>query len=70
APVAGFLKYVAVDEGDKVTYGSLLARMEIPDLESRLAQKKAETCEVEAKVRLLLKAGANPRGMQGYAVGR
>ena len=53
APVAGFLKEVAFDEGDRVSAGQLVARMEVPDLTSRLAQKHAESCEARAKLRLL-----------------
>ncbi len=53
APVAGFLKEVAFDEGDRVSAGQLIAGMEVPDLTSRLAQKHAESCEARAKLRLL-----------------
>jgi multidrug efflux pump subunit AcrA (membrane-fusion protein) len=53
APVAGFLREVCGDEGDRVAEGTLVARLEIPDLASRIAQKRSEVREVEARVRLL-----------------
>ncbi|MBV8611662.1 MAG: hypothetical protein JO034_29990, partial [Singulisphaera sp.] len=53
APVAGFLKEVACDEGDRASAGQLVARLEVPDLTSRLAQKHAERREARAKLRLL-----------------
>ena len=45
APVAGFVQEVHVDEGDRVSPGALVARLEVPDLDSRLAQKQAEIHE-------------------------
>lgn len=53
APVAGFLREVAADEGGWVSAGQRVARLEVPDLESRLAQKHAERQESAAKLRLL-----------------
>jgi putative peptide zinc metalloprotease protein len=53
APVAGFLKEVCCDEGDRVSPGAVVARLEVPDLESRLAQKQAEVREIRARLRLL-----------------
>jgi multidrug efflux pump subunit AcrA (membrane-fusion protein) len=53
APVAGFVQAVSYDEGDRVPPGELLARLEVPDLECRLAQKRAEVSEVQARLRLL-----------------
>jgi multidrug efflux pump subunit AcrA (membrane-fusion protein) len=53
APLAGFIQAVYVDEGDRVSSGSLVARLEVPDLASRLAQKRAELDEAQAKLRLL-----------------
>jgi multidrug resistance efflux pump len=53
ASVAGFLREVSCDEGDRVSSGKLVARLEVPDLYSRLAQKQAEIGEVQAKMRLL-----------------
>src|SRR5262249_10890726 len=59
APVAGFLKAVYCDEGDRVTPGTLVARLEVPDLESRVARKQAEVAEARARLRLL-QAGPRP----------
>ncbi|MCI0461479.1 MAG: HlyD family efflux transporter periplasmic adaptor subunit [Gemmataceae bacterium] len=59
APVAGFLHEVYGDEGDRVYAGAVVARLEIPDLASRLAQKRAEVREVQARLRLL-EAGPRP----------
>jgi putative peptide zinc metalloprotease protein len=53
APMAGFLSEVWFDEGDRVSPDAPVARLEIPDLESRIAQKRAEAREAEAKLRLL-----------------
>jgi multidrug efflux pump subunit AcrA (membrane-fusion protein) len=53
APLAGFVQAVSYDEGDRISPGELLARLEVPDLESRLSQKRAEVSEVQARLRLL-----------------
>ncbi len=53
APVAGFLAEIHVEEGDQVSTATLVARLEVPDLASRLAQKRAEVREIEAKLHLL-----------------
>jgi multidrug efflux pump subunit AcrA (membrane-fusion protein) len=53
APVAGFLREVCFDEGDRVSPGAVVARLEVPDLESRLVRKQAEVREAEARLRLL-----------------
>src|SRR5262249_43035142 len=53
APVAGFLREVYCEEGDRVSPGAPVARLEVPDLASRLAQKRAEVREARAKLRLL-----------------
>lgn len=58
APVDGFLREVTVDEGDYVTAGTPLAKLEVPELASELRRKKAEVTEVEA---LLKKLQAGPR---------
>jgi HlyD family secretion protein len=50
APVAGFLCDVPLDEGDRVSPGGLVARLDIPDLPSRLAQKRAEVTELTARL--------------------
>jgi multidrug resistance efflux pump len=59
APVAGFLRAVEYDEGEHVSQGALVARLDVPDLDSRLAQKRAEVQEIQAKVRLL-EIGSRP----------
>jgi multidrug efflux pump subunit AcrA (membrane-fusion protein) len=53
APVAGFLEDVRCDEGDRVSPGTLLARLEVPDLATRIAQKHSEVREAQARLRLL-----------------
>ncbi|MBI1913640.1 MAG: efflux RND transporter periplasmic adaptor subunit [Planctomycetes bacterium] len=55
APVAGFLQDVYADEGDRVSPGGLVVRLEVPDLASRLAQKRAEVQEAQARLRMLEK---------------
>jgi putative peptide zinc metalloprotease protein len=50
APAAGFLQEVPLDEGDRVSPGGLVARLDIPDLGSKLAQKRAEVIELTARV--------------------
>jgi multidrug efflux pump subunit AcrA (membrane-fusion protein) len=62
APVAGFLKEVHFDEGDRVSPGAVVARLEIPDLASRIAQKRAEVGEAQAKLKLL-EIGPRPEEM-------
>jgi multidrug resistance efflux pump len=59
APVPGFLQGVHCDEGETVESGRLVGCLEIPDLVSKLAQKRAEESEAEAKLKLLL-AGTRP----------
>jgi multidrug efflux pump subunit AcrA (membrane-fusion protein) len=53
APVAGFVREVYCDEGDRVSPGAPVAKLEISDLASRLAQKWALVREAQAKLRLL-----------------
>jgi putative peptide zinc metalloprotease protein len=53
APVAGFLQAVHFVEGERVSQGTLVARLDVPDLASRLAQKQAQVRETQAKLRLL-----------------
>jgi multidrug efflux pump subunit AcrA (membrane-fusion protein) len=59
AAVAGFLREARYDEGDRVSAGELIVRMEVPDLSSLIAQKNAELRESRAKVRRL-EAGTRP----------
>jgi multidrug resistance efflux pump len=53
APVAGFLADVVGDEGYEAAKGSQVARLDIPDLASRLKEKQAEIRESDAKLKLL-----------------
>lgn len=59
APVSGFLKEVEFDEGDHVSPGAVVALLEIPDLDSRIARKRAEVRETGATLKLL-EAGPRP----------
>lgn len=58
APVAGFLRVVNYDMGEKVAADAIVGRLEIPDLESLIAQKTSQRHESEANLRRLL---AGPR---------
>jgi RND family efflux transporter MFP subunit len=42
APVAGFLREVPLDEGDRVSSGGVIVRIEVPDLDSKIKQKRTE----------------------------
>lgn len=53
APVAGFVKDIHFEEGDRVSPGAVVVRLEIPDLASRIKQKQAELVEAQAKLKLL-----------------
>ncbi len=59
APVAGFLREVCVAEGQPVSPGARLLRLEIPELNSQLAQKQAELAEAQAGF-CLLETGTRP----------
>ncbi len=57
AKVGGYLESIAVDIGDQVTKGQVLAKLDIPEMESELAQReslvaqaKAEYLQAEASV--------------------
>ncbi len=71
APIAGFLREVCGDEGGLVSTGQRFALLDVPDLESRLAQKLAELRESAAKLRLL-EIGPRPEQIeeQRQRVGR
>ena len=56
APVAGFLRAVRFNEGEPVPRDAVVAVLDVPDLGSRIAQKRTELAEADAKLRLL-KAG-------------
>jgi multidrug efflux pump subunit AcrA (membrane-fusion protein) len=53
ALVAGSVREICCDEGDRVSAGMLVARIDVPDLPSRIAQKHSEAREAQAKLRLL-----------------
>jgi multidrug efflux pump subunit AcrA (membrane-fusion protein) len=59
APVAGFLKEVRVNEGDHVSPGDVIARLEIPELDSRIGRQRAELAAAEAELELL-REGTRP----------
>ncbi len=42
AKVAGYLKTITVDKGDRVQHGALLAEIEVPEMEADLAKYKAD----------------------------
>lgn len=71
APVAGFLRELRVNEGDRVSSSAVVARLEVPDLDSRIAQKRAEIQEAHARLRLL-EVGPRPEEVaeQRYRVER
>lgn len=48
AKVSGYLKSIAVDKGDKVAAGAVLARMEIPELVASRAKQQAELKAAQA----------------------
>lgn len=50
AKVAGYLKQINVDVGDRVTAGQLLATLEIPEMDADLAHASAETSRYEAEL--------------------
>ncbi len=51
AAVSGYLKMQAVDIGDRVTKGQLLAKIDVPELEKQVKQYKAGLQQARAKVR-------------------
>ncbi|MEX2114319.1 MAG: hypothetical protein WD845_14090, partial [Pirellulales bacterium] len=60
SPLAAFLKEVYFDEGDRVSAGAAVARLEIPELGSRKIQKDAEVREAQASLNLL-EEGTRPQ---------
>jgi multidrug efflux pump subunit AcrA (membrane-fusion protein) len=65
APVAGFLRDIYFEEGDRVNAETVVTRLDIPDLASRLAQKHAERREVRAQL-ALLRMGTRPEELAEY----
>ena len=66
APAAGFLADVCVAEGSRVEAGTVIARLEIPDLSSRIAQKRAELAELESAI-VFAKAEVRNAGMEVFS---
>lgn len=56
AKVSGYLKSIAVDHGDSVQSGQLLAVIEVPEIEADLAAAKAELAAAKADSSRLLAA--------------
>jgi putative peptide zinc metalloprotease protein len=50
AEVTGILKKVLIDEGNRVGKGSVIAHLEIPDLDSKVKQKEAEWDEANQQL--------------------
>jgi putative peptide zinc metalloprotease protein len=63
APVAGFLRAVHYDMGQTLRAGTVIGCLEIPDLESLVAQKQAQLRESEANLRQLT-AGPRPEAVR------
>lgn len=62
ADVGGRLLQLEPREGDRVTPGDLVARLDARDVELALARARAERAQAEAQLRLLL-AGARPEDL-------
>ncbi len=62
ATVAGFLREVTADEGEATTPGTMIARLEVPELSSQISRQKLEIAESEAKLRQLV-CGPRPELM-------
>jgi putative peptide zinc metalloprotease protein len=67
APVAGFVAEVDFDEGDRVSPGSVVVRLEVPDLAGRVAQKRAEVGQSEARLAALAEETEEQRRRVGRA---
>jgi RND family efflux transporter MFP subunit len=66
AKVAGYLKQISVDIGDRVTQGQLLATLEIPELADDLAQAQAN--ENRSQAQLLQARGELERAKSAHAM--
>jgi len=53
APLAGFIAEVLVDEGEHLSPGQCAIRLHVPDLDSRIVQKEAESTESQSRLRQL-----------------
>ncbi|MCB1078145.1 MAG: efflux RND transporter periplasmic adaptor subunit [Verrucomicrobiae bacterium] len=56
ARVSGYVKSIAVDKGDAVKAGQLLAEIEVPELQADLIRHRAEVAAAETEVRRLHEA--------------
>jgi RND family efflux transporter MFP subunit len=50
AKVAGYVRSIKVDIGDRVTEGQVLATLEVPEMEDELAKAKAAVSQADAEV--------------------
>jgi multidrug resistance efflux pump len=50
APIAGFVSEVHCDEGDRVSSGSIVIRLEVPDLACRAARNRTDIQQSEARL--------------------
>ena len=50
AKATGYLKYLKVDIGDRVKQGDLLAQLDIPEMATAMAEKKAAVIKAEAAI--------------------
>ena len=66
APMASFLTAVRADEGDDVAVGELISEMEVPGLQSDIAQVEAEIAEIWARLRILGAAGEDSGRLKEY----
>jgi multidrug resistance efflux pump len=65
APVAGFVRAIAVREGDGVRAGTMLAEIEVTGLPERLLQKRAELAEAESKLAFAAAGSRTPSQNSG-----
>jgi multidrug resistance efflux pump len=65
APVAGFLQEAKFGEGNRVSAGATVIRLDVPNLASRIAERHAEVREMEARLRLL-KVGPRPEEVAAH----
>jgi RND family efflux transporter MFP subunit len=56
ARVAGYVKSVSVDLGDRVSAGQTLIEMEVPELEAKLISRRAEVTAADIEVKRLHEA--------------
>lgn len=56
AKVAGYLKSIAVDRGDRVTAGQVLAELEVPEIQAEIGKLKAEVDAAEIEKKRLTEA--------------